>query len=106
MENTKIFYGDVRIDTESFEDSSTNYPIELMYYKTRNSRSNFINEEYEVYGVEVIKKEYRDDNVYTESMRVEDITKNEETVDKVIEMLKSNSVTPVTLNDVICDMFY
>lgn len=106
MEDTKIFYGDVLLDVEDLSERNTKYPIELEYYKTKSCRNNYINEEYEVYGVEIVKKEHIGDEVLTESTCIDNITKNETTLDKIMEMLKNNSVTPVTLNDVISDLKY
>ena len=105
MKNKKTFYGDVMIDKYNLKDSSINYPIELEYYKVSQNRTNIINEDYEIYGVEIIKKEYIEDRIETESMCVENLTKNEKTVDKIIKILKDNTVTPITLKDVINDMF-
>ncbi len=103
--NTKNFCGEVILKNEDLSECCNKYPIELNYYKTCTKKSNIIKEEYEVYGIEIIKKEYMGNRIHTESMCVNNITKNEKTLDKVVKILKDNTVTPVTLNDVINDMF-
>ena len=105
MKNKKTFYGNALLDAEDLKDKVNKYPIALEYYKISNKRKGLVNEEYEVYGVEIIKKEYIGEEIKTESNRIDNITKNEETLDKVIKLLKDNTVTPISLDDVINDMF-
>lgn len=104
MKSTRTFYGDVFLDAEELKDRCDRYPIEIEYYKTCTNRKGLINEDYEVYGVEIVKKEYIGKNIKTESSRIDNITKSEKTLDKVMKILKDNTVTPITLNDVISDM--
>ena len=105
MESTKIFCGNVFIHSENLKESCAKNPIKLMYYKVK-SRNSYVSENYETYGVEIVKNEYKNDNVYTESVCIDSITQNEFKLDQLIEMLKNNSVTPITLNDVINDLNY
>lgn len=105
MKGAKVFYGDVFLDEEKLHERNTNYPVELKYYKTRNSRNSLENEKYEIFGIEIVKREYREKGIYTESMCINDLTKNERILDKVIGMLRRNAVTPVTLEYVLADIF-
>ena len=106
MKSTKVFWGDAVLEIEDSNERGEKYPIELEYYKIRSNRTNLVEEEYEVYGIEIIKKEYIGDKVNIESECVENITKNENTLNKVMKILRDNTVTPITLNDVISDMFH
>ena len=92
--------------TEKLKESTKKNPIELEYYKTCSNKNGLINESYEVYGVEIIKKEFIGNKINTESVCVENITRNETTLDKIMSILKNNSVTPVGLRDVINDLLY
>ena len=105
LKSTKEFCGEVFLEPEDLSQSYRKYPIELDYYKICTKKSNIIKENYEIYGVEIVKKEYLEDQVHTESMCVDSITRNEKTLNKVVEILKENVVTPVTLKDIINDMF-
>lgn len=104
METTKEFYGKVYLNSEYLRDRNTQNPMELEYYKTK--RANKLNEEKEVYGVEIVKNEYNGKEILTERNSLEYLTDNENTANKIIEILKDNTVTPISLNDVINDMFY
>lgn len=106
MERTKIFYGDVFLDKEKFGESNIKYPIELEYYKTCSRKKDMLEENEVIYGVEIIKKEYKEQNIYTEKASVENVTEDENELNNVITKLKENTVTPITLNDVINDLFY
>ena len=106
MENTKIFYGDVFLDKEKLDEINIKYPIELEYYKTCSRKNDLLKENEIIYGVEIIKKEYIGQNIHTEKAFVDNITKDEKELNSVIFKLKENTVTPITLNDVINDLFY
>lgn len=106
LENSKILFGSIFINKEEIKECNNKYPIELEYYKICNKKSGIIQKEYEVYGVEIIKKEYIGGIIEKESSSIKNITKNEKTVNKLICLLKENEVTPITLNDVVEDFFY
>ena len=106
MENTKFLYGEVFLEAEDLKERSAKNPIELMYYKTRQSRKNLTNQPYEIFGVEIIKKEYIGKEIQIESRSIENISRNEQTINKVMELLKNNTVTPVSLEDVIGDILH
>ena len=106
MGDTKFLCGEVFLEAEDLKERSTKNPIELMYYKTQQSRNSLNNQPYKIFGIEVIKKERIGEKIQIESSKIEYISKNEKTVDKLMELLKNNTVTPITLEDVIGDILH
>ena len=51
-------------------------------------------------------KEHINNNIITEKEKIEELTKNEHIIEKVLNKLKENEVTPTTLKDVIYDLFF
>ena len=105
LDNERIFYGDVILGEDDLRQSNTKYPIKLEYYKRKSKRKSFNNEIYEVYGIEIVKKEYRQKQINLENKTIDNVTKNENLLNRIIKMLKDNTVTPVGLSDVMHDMF-
>lgn len=105
LDNERIFYGDVILGENELRESSTKYPIKLEYYKRKTKRMSFNNEAYEIYGIEIVKKEYQEKQINLENKTIENVTKNEKLLNKIIKMLKDNTVTPMGLSDVLHDLF-
>ena len=55
------------------------------------------------YGKKVIKTEYLKTKTKTEDETIKYLSNNEEKVNEVLEVLKDNEVTPICVQDVICD---
>lgn len=56
------------------------------------------------FGIEVMKKQIIDGVVYREIKTVKHISDNKEQVKNLLEILKRNSVTPITVADVLEDL--
>ncbi len=106
MEGTRSFYGNVLLEEKELKEREERNPIELMYYKTKKCRNNLMNQKYDIYGIEILKKEYIGKEIHMESECVENISKNETIVDRIIEKLKNNSVTPMSLKEIMHDILY
>ena len=96
MKVSKTCYGMTYFDEKDLKETEINYRIELEYYKTDR-----IIEEKLKHGIEILKKEYIDNNITIESNSVEDVSDNSDKVVEIINTLKKNKVTPVGLNDVL-----
>lgn len=98
MDTFKTFCGGVFLsDSDSAEIKLKNL-IELDYYKTLQKNNNA-----EIYGIEVVKKEYKKkSNIETKSIQY--ISDDETITNDIIEKLMRNKVTPLTLQDVISDL--
>ena len=100
---TKKFYGGIFIDRQKLSSEGINYPIKLEYYKICDDSEN---KEIIQYGLEVIKTEYKIDNINVENETVEKLTYDEKVIDKILNKLKINEVTPVITRYVLEDMQY
>ncbi len=70
--------------------------LELKYYKVKNNIKRG-------YGIEIAKKEICNNKNLKENKYYENISLNEKVVDKLLEILSINKVTPVISDDVIYD---
>ena len=96
----KTFYGGTFINKNKLMEVQIYTPIKLEYYKIRNE------EEYiENYGIEILKTQYKGDEVIKEKATIEKITEDEKVVDNLLNILKRNEVTPVPAQEIIHDLF-
>ena len=102
--NSKAYYGATFLEREDLKETNINHRIELEYYTTKNHINRNTKEESVNYGIEIIKKEYKDDKIDTETNNREYISNNAEKVIEIIETLKRHTVTPIGLNDVLDDL--
>lgn len=91
----KTFCGEVFLDQETQNNMGSQYPISLEYYKISNNQS---------YGVEIVKRQYINKSINIEAMQLQDVSKDEEEINSILEVLKEYSVTPVALKDVVQDL--
>ena len=99
----RYLYGEILLREELLRKNKIYHDVELEYYKIKNGNDRK-NENFK-YGIEVVKKEYMDNEIKQENSVVEMLTSSEEKVEKILEKLKNNAVTPITLEYVIADMF-
>ena len=102
--NSKAYYGATFLEEEDLKETNINHKIELEYYTTKNYTNENIKEESVNYGIEIIKKEYKDDKIDTETNNRQYISNNAEKIIEIIETLKRHKVTPIGLNDVLEDL--
>ena len=100
---TKRFYGGIFIDRDKLSEQGIDYPIKIEYYKICDNTEN---KDITQYGIEVVKTEYKKDDIRIENKEVERITKEENVINKILEKLKMNQVTPVTTKYIVEDMIY
>lgn len=99
MNGSKTCYGMTYFDENDLKETNINHKIELEYYRTVNNIQDEFN-----YGIEIRKKEYKNNNFTIESSYVENISNNSSKVIEIINTLKKHKVTPVGLNDVLEDL--
>ena len=106
MNRSKTFYGGTALSYEDLLESDRRTRIELEYYKVRETNDDIrVLEDSDTYGVEIIKKEYdTKDEFIVEKSELHNLTTNETFAEHILEILKINKVTPVTLDDVMCDL--
>ena len=83
----KNFFGSIFINRDKLLEAGINYPIK----------------NHLVYGVQIIKTEYRD-KIGVEQSKAEHLTNNESEINNMLNILKENEVTPVGLDDVIIEI--
>lgn len=99
MIDFKTCYGMTYFDENDLKETQINHRVELEYYRTNKcEEDNF------KYGIEICKKEYRNDDITVETNKIENITNSSDKVIEIINTLKKYKVTPVGLNDVLEDL--
>ena len=88
------FFGSIFINRDKLREVGIDYPIKIDYYKVTNEL---------MYGVKVIKTEYRD-KIGVEHEEITQITNNEPEINNILSIIKQNEVTPVGLKDVIVEI--
>ena len=92
----KKFFGGMFIENEILRKEGIYHPVKLEYYKIINNE----NEDFK-YGAEIVKTEYFTNDVKIEKNAMEEITNDESTIDRILNTLKENTVTPAGMEDVI-----
>ena len=95
----KMFYGGMFMPKEKLREEGILYPIKLEYYKL-NEEENFQNN----YGIEIIKTSYIENKSIIEKNKITNITKEENKINELLETLKKNEVTPISMEDIIEDI--
>ena len=80
------------------------YPIKLEYYKTQTNEEDVKNQKDIKYGIEVIKTSYIDETVSIEKRSIPEIIRDEMKINRILDKLKENKVTPVSAEYVIEDL--
>lgn len=80
----RIFRGVSFMSKEVLEKIGINYPIKIEYYKTKNENK-------EEFGIEVIKTEYKENDISVEKVTLDKIINDEKKVDYIIDKLKKRT---------------
>ena len=99
MEYKKSFFGKTMINSSDSEEKENIEEIELEYYETRN----FNEANKREYGIEVIKKRKKNERFNIESKIVNNISNEENVINKLLEIMLTNKVTPIAVDDIISD---
>ncbi len=98
----KNFFGSIFINRDELLEAGINYPIKVEYYKiideSKREKENKL-----IYGIQIIKTEYRN-KIGIEQNRIEHITNDENEITKMLNLIKDNGVTPIGLEDVIIEI--
>jgi len=101
-DKVKNFFGSIFINRDKLQEAGINYPIKVEYYKITNEEEK-IKENKLIYGIQVIKTEYRD-KIGVEQKRIEHITNDENEISEMLELMKEHEVTPIGLEDVVLEI--
>lgn len=100
MENSRTYYGEALVNLEELVETNKKRFIKLEYYGTKQVTQDKFNE----YGIEVIKKEYINNQFVEEIRNVNRITESKRELEEIISILKRNKVTPIGLVDIVKDL--
>lgn len=92
----KSFFGGTYLGKDKLENNNIYYPIRLEYYKTEE-----IDEFKSVYGIEVVKTEYRDNEVNVENKVIDKITNEEKTIERILEKFREGEITPAVSEEML-----
>lgn len=99
----KHFYAGTFINRDDLKSIGIEYPVKLEYYKTLPNNEERKSEELK-YGIEVIKTSYINENVKVENSKIIEVTKDEQIINKILNVLKRNEVTPICAEYVVEDL--
>ncbi len=94
----KTFFGGMFMNKEELRKEGILHPIKLEYYKIKDLKS-----KNDIFGIEIVKTEYIDEEVKVEKASIDKLTNDEKIENSILDLLKRNEVTPVILEDVIED---
>lgn len=100
MEYKKSLFGRTVIDSSDSDEIGEDEKIELEYYETHY----LADKHGRKYGIEVVKKKRRNEKFNIETKIVNNLSSKEKEVDKLLEILMLNKVTPISVDDVISDI--
>ena len=80
--------------------SYVKYPVKIEYYKTITGKENVENK----YGIEIVKTEYKEENINIEKEEIYELTNNSNEADKILTLLRDNEVTPIAIKDVLYEL--
>ena len=98
----KNFFGSIFINRDDLREAGINYPIKVEYYKITNE-DKMKQKNKLIYGIQIIKTEYKE-KIGVEQNKIEEITNNEKEIEKYLNIVKENEVTPIGLEDVIIEL--
>ena len=96
------FFGSIFIEKEKLKEAGVEHPIKLEYYKIINE-DEFINRDNAKYGIKIVKTEYIKNNTKIEDKTIRYLSNNEQRVEDILNIFKKNEVTPISVEDIICD---
>lgn len=100
MESFKTYYGAVNVNIKDLIETNQRGFMKLEYYGTKK----IIQNKFVEYGIEIVKKEYVNNCFKEETNKVNNIAESDIELETLIELLKRNKVTPMSLENIIYDL--
>ena len=98
MKYLRRLYGKAIIDSSDSEELQDDCKIELEYYQLEQETVK------KPYGIEIIRRKVKDDLIDIENKIINHVCDKKQDTNKLLDILISNKVTPISVNDVICDL--
>ena len=100
----KTFYGNAILTENDLKETEITNKIELDYFKVEMPNETQKEDAPKLYGIEIVKKEYLDDqNFVQEKKCINSISQSESYVTELLDKVKNFKVTPVALQYVVED---
>ncbi len=99
MQHSRTYFGEAYLEKSDLEETNIDYKVQLEYYTTKKTE-----DKKDMYGIEIIKKEHKNNVTDTETTSRTDICDSSQKVIEIINTLKKYKVTPIGLNDVLEDL--
>lgn len=93
----KKFYDGIFMDKDKLKKVGIFYPIKVEYYKLKEEGN------IDIFGIEVIKTEYKNNDVLIEKEDIKRLTSDEDEANHILDILKENEVTPIIVREVVQD---
>lgn len=74
------------------------------YFRTEEEEPDECCDKSKPFGIEVVKRQNIDGVTYREIKSVKNIGRSTEIVDNILELLRKNSVTPISVSDILEDL--
>ena len=100
----KHFYAGTFINRDDLKSVGIEYPVKLEYYKTKPNKEEANNQGKIKYGIEVVKTAYICEETKVENIEISEFTEDEILVNKILDTLKRNEVTPICAKYVVDDL--
>lgn len=98
----RTYFSSTFIEKEILNEAGIYHPVKLDYYKIINE-DEMIQQEKAKFGIHVVKTEYKKDEVKVENKKIRYVSNDEKTIEKILNILKENVVTPIAVEDVLND---
>lgn len=98
----RTFYSSTFIRKETLKEAGIDHPIKLEYYKIINE-DEIIKQNNAKFGIHVIKTEYKKEEIKVENKKIQYVSNDETKIEQILNTLKENEVTPITVEEVLSD---
>lgn len=95
----KKIYSSNYVAKEILDENNIDHPIKLDYYRIKDEETEGM------YGVEIIKTEYKETGIQRESKIVENVTSNEKQMNLFLENISKGLVTPAFIEEITNEYF-
>lgn len=96
----KKLYAGIVLNKDQLTESNSNR-IELEYYKISKKNKDRTTRKSNLYGIEIVKREYLGNRKLKEKNNIYNVTNDENVINKLLNMLKNNQVTPIALEEIM-----
>ena len=98
----KTFFGSIFMEKEALKEVGIYHPIKLEYYKIIHE-DEIVKRKTANFGIDVIKTEYRAENVKVENKEIQYLSNDETRLEEILNLFKEHEVTPTGVEDILIE---